>query len=285
MRLHHRFLLGATVAASVFLAGCAGAPQRSEALLSVEQSYELAKNDPAVIRFAAEPLERAGKTLEAALAARDKAEADSLTYVAGNQLATARAIAARRAADEKISELSKVKDRVQLEAREAELSTAASRLEEARRLEAEARSKEAEARSKEEEARRKEEAALQQLADMQAKQTSRGMVLTLGSVLFATGRSELLPGALGSVDRLAAYLEEYEDKTVLIEGHTDSTGSDTTNLVLSQARADAVRVALMTRGISPSRIVATGLASSQPVATNDTSAGRQQNRRVEIIIQ
>ncbi len=278
MRLHYRFLLGATVAASVFLAGCAGAPQRSEALLSVEQSYELAKNDPNVIRYAAEPLERAGKSLEAALAARDKAEAESLTYIAGSQLATARAIAERRAADNKISELSKVKDRVQLEAREAELSTAASRLEEARRLEAEARSKEAEAR-------RKEEAALQQLADMQAKQTSRGMVLTLGSVLFATGRSELLPGALGSVDRLAAYLEENEDKTVLIEGHTDSTGSDTTNLVLSQARADAVRMALMTRGIAPSRIVATGLASSQPVASNDTSAGRQQNRRVEIIIQ
>ncbi|MEQ8801956.1 MAG: OmpA family protein [Haliea sp.] len=247
-------------------------------MLSVEQSYELAKNDPAIIRYASEPLERAGKTLEAALAARDAAEAESLTYVAGSQLATARAIAERRAAESSINELSKVKDRVQLEAREAELSTSASRLEEARRLEADAR-------RKAEEARLKEEAALQQLADMQAKQTARGMVLTLGSVLFATGRSELLPGALSSVDRLAAYLEEYQDKTVLIEGHTDSTGSDTTNLNLSQARADAVRVALMTRGIAPSRIVATGLASSQPVASNDTPAGRQQNRRVEIVIQ
>jgi len=264
MKLNYRLLFGAIVAASVALTGCAGVPKRSEALLSVQESYEEAKNDPELIRHAAEPLDRAGHTLRAALSARDKAEADSLTYVAANQLATARAIAERRAAEDTMRELAKVKDTVQLEAREVELSRAARRLEEARR---------------------KEEAALQQLADMQAKQTSRGMVLTLGSVLFATGRSELLPGALGSIDRLASYLKENPAKTVLIEGHTDSTGSDTVNLRLSQERADAVRLALVARNIASNRIVATGLASSQPVASNDTAAGRQQNRRVEIVIQ
>ena len=264
MKLNYRLLFGAIVVASVALTGCAGVPKRSEALLSVQETYEQAKSDPELIRHAAEALDRAGNTLQAALAARDKADADSLTYVASNQLATARAIAERRSAEETARELAKIKDSIQLEAREIELARSASRLEEARR---------------------KEEAALQQLADMQAKQTSRGMVLTLGSVLFATGRSELLPGALSSIDRLAAYLEQNPEKTVLIEGHTDSTGSNTTNLRLSQERAEAVRLALTARGIASNRSVATGLASSQPVASNDTAAGRQQNRRVEIIIQ
>ena len=94
-----------------------------------------------------------------------------------------------------------------------------------------------------------------------------------------------MPGAQRAVDRLARYLEDNPGKTVLIEGHTDSTGSDTTNLRLSQERADAVRMALITRGIGASRIAATGLGSSSPVAPNTTPEGRQQNRRVEIVIQ
>lgn len=271
MKSDYRLFFGTIIVASVVLGGCAGVPKPSDALLSVQDSYEAAKNDPEVVRYAADSLDRAGITLQAGLSTRDKAEADSLTYVAGAQVATARAIAERRAAEEKIAELGTIKDRVQLEARETELANAARRLEESRRAE--------------ETARRAEETALQQLADMQAIQTSRGMVLTLGSVLFATGRSELLPGALGSVDRLAAYLKDNPQKTLLIEGHTDSTGSDIINLRLSQDRADAVRLALITRGIASNRIVATGLGSSQPVASNDTPAGRQQNRRVEIVIQ
>lgn len=124
-----------------------------------------------------------------------------------------------------------------------------------------------------------------ELSALRAEMTERGAVVTLGNVLFVTGKSDLLPGAQSTVDRLARYLTEYREKTVLIEGHTDSTGTDAINLRLSQDRAESVRLALISRGIDPSRITATGLGSSRPVASNATAEGRQQNRRVEIVIQ
>lgn len=124
-----------------------------------------------------------------------------------------------------------------------------------------------------------------ELSALRAQMTERGAVVTLGNVLFVTGKSDLLPGAQSTVDRLARYLADNRGKTVLIEGHTDSTGTDAVNLRLSQARADSVRMALLAKGIEPARIAATGLGSSRPVASNATSEGRQQNRRVEIVIQ
>lgn len=246
----------ALVAATILLNGCSSVPKRSDDLQAAQASYEKARADADVLRYASDIVNRAGSTLEQAAAARDPNEMNSLAYVGAAQVATAQAVAQRRAAEAKVAELGSVKERVQLEAREAELAAS----------------------------RRKLDASQAKLAELQAKPTSRGMVLTLGSVLFVTGRSELLPGALGSVDRLAEYLKDNTEKSVLIEGHTDSTGSDSINLRLSQERAEAVRMALLSRGIAADRAVATGLGSSQPVASNDTAAGRQQNRRVEIII-
>jgi outer membrane protein OmpA-like peptidoglycan-associated protein len=123
----------------------------------------------------------------------------------------------------------------------------------------------------------------QQLAELQAKQTDRGPVVTLGDVLFDTGSATLKPGADLSLDRLANYLTARPQTKILIEGHTDSRGSDELNDALSQRRAQAVANALTSRGVSPDAIQAVGRGKSYPVASNDTAAGRQQNRRVEIV--
>jgi OmpA-OmpF porin, OOP family len=109
------------------------------------------------------------------------------------------------------------------------------------------------------------------------------MVVTLGDVLFDTDQATLKPGADLSLDRLATYLSGHAQTKVIIEGHTDSRGSDAYNDDLSQRRADAVAKALIARGVAPDDIRAIGRGKNYPVATNDTQAGRQQNRRVEIV--
>jgi outer membrane protein OmpA-like peptidoglycan-associated protein len=135
------------------------------------------------------------------------------------------------------------------------------------------------------EARQRETERLQQeMQALQAKQTERGMVLTLGDVLFDTGKSTLKAGAYSTIDRLAEVLKESSNRKVMIEGHTDSTGSDETNQLLSQQRALAVQAALLERGVSAGQVAAVGKGESMPVASNDDAAGRQRNRRVDLIV-
>ncbi len=122
-----------------------------------------------------------------------------------------------------------------------------------------------------------------ELEGLQAKQTDRGMVLTLGDVLFNSGRSELRPAAMRTVERLADFLQQRVKLSVLIEGHTDNVGEDAYNVNLSQQRADAVGSTLAARGIASQRVRSHGLGESYPSASNDSAGGRQQNRRVEII--
>jgi outer membrane protein OmpA-like peptidoglycan-associated protein len=130
---------------------------------------------------------------------------------------------------------------------------------------------------------RETERVQQELKDLQAKQTERGMVVTLGDVLFDTGKAVLKPGAYTTVDRLAHVLNSSHGSHVVIEGHTDSMGSDANNQALSQRRAQAVESALLERGVSASQISSVGKGETTPVASNDTASGRQANRRVELI--
>lgn len=123
-----------------------------------------------------------------------------------------------------------------------------------------------------------------QLDALNAKKTDRGMVITLGDVLFDTDKSILKAGATDNLAKLAAFLNQYQDRTVAIEGHTDSVGSEEHNVGLSQRRADAVKAYLVKQGINGMRITTEGKGEDVPVADNNTAAGRQQNRRVEVII-
>jgi outer membrane protein OmpA-like peptidoglycan-associated protein len=156
---------------------------------------------------------------------------------------------------------------------------------EAARLEQQRVAAEAAASREEAEAARRQAAELErQVAELNARETERGLLITLGDVLFETGRADLKGGATNNLARLATFLNEYDDRQVIIEGHTDNVGADDYNQQLSQRRAEAVKSFLQAHGIAASRISASGKGESQPVSSNDSSTGRQQNRRVEVII-
>jgi outer membrane protein OmpA-like peptidoglycan-associated protein len=120
----------------------------------------------------------------------------------------------------------------------------------------------------------------------QVKEESRGMVITLsGQVLFVTGKSELLPAAQDQLDQVAKALKDQGDiKPMVVEGYTDSVGSDSSNLTLSKNRAEAVRSYLVSKGFPSDKITSVGKGKANPVASNDTPDGRANNRRVEIVI-
>jgi outer membrane protein OmpA-like peptidoglycan-associated protein len=123
-----------------------------------------------------------------------------------------------------------------------------------------------------------------QLTDLQGKRTDRGVVVTLGDVQFASGRSELLEGSQRSIGKLASFLADHPQRTVRIEGFTDSIGGNDYNQRLSERRASSVADALTRGGIDPSRIRTEGYGNAYSLAGNDTASGRQQNRRVEVVI-
>jgi OmpA-OmpF porin, OOP family len=124
-----------------------------------------------------------------------------------------------------------------------------------------------------------------ELAELWADRTDRGLVVTLtDDVLFDVDQAELKPGGMQRLARVSEFLRQNPDRNVLIEGHTDSTAPDAYNLALSQRRANAVEDFLITQGVDPTRISATGYGEQLPIATNDTAAGRQANRRVEIVV-
>ena len=122
-----------------------------------------------------------------------------------------------------------------------------------------------------------------ELADLKGKKTDRGVVVTMGDVLFDTGKATLKPGAYATVDRLATVLKEDQQRKVLIEGHTDSVGTDAYNQALSDRRAKSVFDYLSSRGVDPARLKSIGKGEGEPIADNRTAEGRQDNRRVLMI--
>ncbi len=124
----------------------------------------------------------------------------------------------------------------------------------------------------------------QELADLHATETERGLVLTLNDVVFEADQARLTDSAMRKLYSLVTLLKEHPRRQIFIEGYTDSSGSDSYNLPLSQARADAVRDFLASAGINPERITARGYGEANPVASNTNETGRRENRRVEIVV-
>jgi len=119
---------------------------------------------------------------------------------------------------------------------------------------------------------------------LQTKDSARGLIVNMSDVLFDTGQSSLKPGAREKLAKISGIVLAYPSLSLEAEGHTDSVGSESSNLRLSENRANSVREFLIGQGIAGSSIGFRGLGEDQPVSTNDTSAGRQQNRRVELVV-
>jgi outer membrane protein OmpA-like peptidoglycan-associated protein len=155
---------------------------------------------------------------------------------------------------------------------------------EAREREAQRRGAQAElARRQADEASERAKSLEEELAALKAKPTPRGMVLTLGDVLFDTAQATLKPGAYPTIDKVAELLKAEPDRRLTIEGHTDSRGDEGYNQELSERRANAVQAALLQRGVSTNQVMASGKGEAFPIASNENAGGQQQNRRVELI--
>ena len=198
--------------------------------------------------------------------------------------ATAAADAARAAAERDRLDAEQQRaeaDRVRAEAERARLDA------EAARAAAESQAQQARSlaeQSEREQAQLREQLRAQLNTILENRETARGLVVNVSDVLFDFNRANLKPGARDKVAKIAAILRSHPDLKIQVEGHTDSVGSDEYNLRLSERRADSVRAGLVEDGINRDVVATAGFGESKPVATNGTAEGRQQNRRVEIIV-
>jgi outer membrane protein OmpA-like peptidoglycan-associated protein len=293
---------GLLSAAIATICGCSGLPERVAPLEQARAEVRRLEQDPFASQVAARELNAAREALQDAdNAYRDEEELETiehLAYIAQRHADVSEQLIAEAHARETIERSELERNRVLLEAREREAARLEeqNRLAEARNLEAEQRNlalaaeaeelqrQAAEAEQRAEEAAQRAQQLETELSDLQAQQTERGLVLTLGDVLFDTGQAALNPGAASTMDRLAQFMRDYGERQVMIEGHTDARGDEQYNIDLSARRATAVRNALLERGIDAQRIRTVGLGESYPVASNDSAVGMQQNRRVEIVI-
>jgi outer membrane protein OmpA-like peptidoglycan-associated protein len=258
---------------SALLAACASAPQRNDQLEQARAEVQAFSAEPLAQQAANSDLEAARASLNQADTAfqqkRAPEEVDHLAYLAMRHAQAGEARVAEARARQQVAQAQKDRDQILLQARERETEQAKAEAATARNT---ATATQAELTN-----------ARQELQNLQSKQTDRGMVMTLSDVLFDTGRATLKPGATRDIDRLAQALKDNPNTRVKIEGFTDSVGSESYNQELSERRAQAVANALQMRGVPLDRVQVEGLGKEFPVASNDTPAGRQQNRRVEIV--
>ncbi|WP_342117468.1 OmpA family protein [Pseudoduganella sp. OTU4001] len=285
----------AALAAAILLAACSTTPTTTSELETARANYAEAQGNPMVAKYA--PLELAAATraldqANTAAARRDSlGEIDKLAYVAKQKIASAQEIARAKAAEDQMKDAAAQRDQVRLEARTAEAEAAKRRADQAR-MDAEAAQNQAQAAQNQaasaeaatRDAQARAAALAAALSELQAKQTERGIVITFGDVLFNVDQANLTSQGMAVAQRLADVLRDNPDRVVLVEGFTDSTGSDAYNLQLSQRRAESVRAALSQMGIDRSRIETRGYGEAYPVASNATAGERQLNRRVEIVL-
>lgn len=304
----HRFLPMTLVALAV-LAGCNTLPADNVRLDQARRDYRAAQDNPPTRDLAAGELRLAGEALARADESWKRkdspAEVDHWAYLAKQRVAIAEETGRRKSAEQAGVDAQLGRDKVRLAARTSE-ADAAQRSAEAAQRSAEASQRDAQASQRQsaaaqqqaEAAQRQAESAQRQTADAQArsseleaqlkdlnaKKTERGLVVTIGDVLFETDNAQLRSDGMRNIDKLAGFLVKFPQRRALIEGFTDSTGSDSHNQALSGRRADAVRTAMVDRGVGRDRLSTRGYGEAYPVAGNDSSSGRQMNRRVEIVL-
>jgi OmpA-OmpF porin, OOP family len=268
-----------TIAVIAVLSACNVTPDRNETLEAARTIVPQVETSSRA-GLAATQISNARKSLDTANRLADsKGKIADIEYEAQNavtnaQIAQQKILTAE--AQEQIEKGTAQRQAVMLESREREVARSAQSA-------SDARQGASEAQQLADASKLRADALETELAALKAKKTERGLVLTLGDVLFDTGGSTLKSGAYSTLDRLATALKGNTGRSVLIEGHTDNVGSDDANQGLSQRRAEAVQTALMQRGVSAAQLKATGRGESTPIASNEDVGGRQQNRRVEMI--
>jgi outer membrane protein OmpA-like peptidoglycan-associated protein len=255
-----------------------------------------------VATYAALEMQSATEALAKAEAAAKQRESletvDKLAYLTKQKIALANEVASRKSSEADIAGAAAVRDQVRLDQRTQEANQARMKAEEAERAAQAARNAaavatqqknvaqagEADAQRLAAEAMARNQQLEAQLSELAAKKTERGLIITLGDVLFSVDQARLNADGVRMVQRLAMVLQQNPKRVVLVEGFTDSTGTTQHNQELSERRATAVRDALLELGVARTQISVRGYGEAYPVAANDTATNRQLNRRVEIVL-
>jgi outer membrane protein OmpA-like peptidoglycan-associated protein len=271
---------------SILLAACTAAPFKPEGADNLRPRLTRLQSNPELASRAPLALKEAELAVtNAEMAQTDKAIATHLVYIADRKINIAEAQAENRLALDQRKVLAEQREAMRLQARTKEADAANQRATAAETDAGIQRQQAQTDRMSTLDAERNSRELQQQIDELQAKVTDRGLVLTLSDVLFTSGTAQMNVGESANMGKLAVFLNKHPDHTAVIEGHTDNVGNDGNNEALSQRRADAVKSHLVTReGIDSRRLTTLGKGESSPVADNGSSQGRQQNRRVEVII-
>lgn len=283
------------VAVGIMISACSTVPRTTAQLDQTRIDFVAAQNNPNVPRFASSEMQQAGAAMIDANAAADHDDSsdkiDRLANIAKQKIAVVQEVAAQRAAAAETARNAREHDQIRLEQRTDEANQAKNDAAQSQLVAAAAVNAAADADRGRLDAQRMtldaqtHAAQLQgQLDDLSAKKSERGMVITMGDVLFGTDQARLNPDGMHTAQKLAEVLQQNPQRSVLVEGYTDSTGNTTHNQELSERRAAAVRDALTGLGIAGDRVAVHGYGPAYPVATNDSSSNRQLNRRVEIVL-
>jgi outer membrane protein OmpA-like peptidoglycan-associated protein len=273
---------------SIFYDGCSSVPPRNSIVESARRDFLVIAQEPYIQKYApvayANAKQSMDKTERAWRKDATEEELQHLAYLTRKRVAIAREIAGLNRAEEQIQQAEGQRKDILLEAREDEIESVRRRAETAEQEAEYARMDAERARDDAEQMQLQTGQLSQELSDLEAEQTERGLVITLNNILFDANKTDLKPIADNTLDKIADVLQQYEEHNLMVEGFTDSSGPEEYNESLSQQRAEAVKDALVERGVSPERIDARGYGEQYPIATNNTDTGRQLNRRVEIIV-
>jgi len=290
--MKYRALYSVTLLALV--SACSSVPDRNTALESARSQFNIARNDAQVTSQAPDELKRAGEALRVADQARGNGEStaniDHLAYLTSQRVMIAQETAASRASQAVTASAAAERDRLRLDARTIEVNAAQRQLAVSEQNNAQKTADLAAAEASAARSQARVERGDQRVNDLEAQlrelnavKTERGMVVTLGDVLFDTGKAELLPDGGKNIAKLAEFFRRYPDRTATVDGYTDSVGNANANFTLSERRANAVMSALINQGVAANRLTMRGHGAEMPTADNATPAGRQMNRRVEVV--
>ena len=263
------------------LSACSSMPESNAQIEALQDNYESLATNQATIKYASVDLKEAQDTLSQAESLYkkdgDSEAVEHKIYLASKQMEIVEAKTERGLADERTQEAELRRQQVLLDAKDQQLAQAetTAAIYRAKAMAAQERASELESKAM---------SLSNQVDNLTTKKTDRGVVLTFGDILFETGESDVKPGAMRTLERVAEFLKEYPERQIVVEGFTDSVGRDEFNQQLSEKRAQSVESALADSGVKEARLQSKGFGESHPVASNSTKEGRQLNRRVELLI-